>query len=129
MERRKAQRKRNRGSQFKKKKQASALATYHFELTGESIGRGRVLDPPSSLKQQGTEPTILSLIELHVVACLLRLGRIHLHHVVVHEGLGAEEGEAAGGTEDAAEHVLSGLLQPTTDGVLEHLVPLHESRS
>ena len=45
------------------------------------------------------------------------------HHVVVDERGAAEEREAARATEDAAEDVLGGLLQPVAHRVLELLVP------
>jgi len=59
------------------------------------------------------------------VPCLLGPGGVLAHDVVVHERLAPEEREAAGTAEDAADHVLGGLLQPVADGVLEPLVPHH----
>ena len=55
-----------------------------------------------------------------------RLGwfrRISLHHIVVEQCRTSEETKASGRTEDAAEDVLGGLLEPVSDGVFEHLVP------
>ena len=47
------------------------------------------------------------------------------HDVVVHQRGAAEEREAAGWTEDAADHMLRRLLEPVSDRVLELLVPHH----
>ena len=95
--------------------------------TSKSVASSRVLYPPPPLQQQGAEPPVLPLVVLHKVPGVLGLGGVHLHDVVVHERLGAEEREAARGAEDAAHDVLGGLLHPVADGVLEHLVPLHEA--
>ena len=48
-------------------------------------------------------------------------GGVGPHDVVGHDGPPAEEREAPGRAQDAAHHVLGGLLQPVPDGVLEHL--------
>lgn len=69
----------------------------------------------------------LTLIVLYVVSCLAGLGGVSPHHVVVHESLATEEGEAAGATQHTANHVLRGFLQPMTNGVLEHLIPHHQA--
>ena len=47
------------------------------------------------------------------------------HDVVVHQRGAAEEREAAGRTQHAADHVLRRLLEPVSDRVLELLVPHH----
>ena len=51
--------------------------------------------------------------------------RVRSHDIVIHDGLGPEQAEAARTAEDASQNVLSGLLEPVTNGVLKHLVPLH----
>ncbi len=61
------------------------------------------------------------LVVLHEMPGLCGDGGVGPHDVVRHDGPPAEEGEAAGGAQDAAHHVLGGLLQPVADGVLEHL--------
>lgn len=61
------------------------------------------------------------------MAGLRRQGGVLGHDVVLHEGAAAEEREAARTAEDAADHVLGGLLQPMADGVLESLVPRHQT--
>jgi len=58
---------------------------------------------------------------------LVGFGRILLHHVVVHQCLAAEQREASGAAEHAADHVLGGLLQPVTNRVFEHLIPYQRS--
>ena len=65
------------------------------------------------------------MVILHVVPGLRRGRGIFPHDVIVHDGGAPEEGEAAGRTQDTAQDVLSGLLQPVADGVLELLVPHH----
>lgn len=75
------------------------------------------------MQNESAEPTILALVILDEV---LRLGghnRVLPHDVVVHEGLGPEQGEAAGTAKDAADRVLGGFLQPVADRVFELLVP------
>ena len=54
-------------------------------------------------------------------------GRVSLHDVVVEQSRATEQTEAAGTTEDTAEHVLRRLLEPMADGVLKHLVPHHRT--
>ena len=66
---------------------------------------------------------MLTLVVLEEVGGLDGLGRVALHDVVVEQGRAAEETEAAGAAEHAAEHVLRRLLEPVADGVLEDLVP------
>ena len=95
----------------------------------EGVGGGAVLDAVALLEQQGAEPAVLALVELHVVARLARLRLVHAQHVVVDEGGAAEEREAAGRAHDAAEDVLGRLLQPVADRVLELLVPYHGPRA
>ena len=57
----------------------------------------------------------------------LGLCRVLLHYVVVHECLGAEEGEAAWRAHDTPDHVFGCLLEPMADCVLEQLVPDHRA--
>ena len=66
-----------------------------------------------------------TLVKLHIVRGLQGTADVAAGHVVVHECGAAEDGEAAGTTQDTAEYMLSGLLKPVTDGVLEHLIPHH----
>ncbi len=61
------------------------------------------------------------LVVLNEMPGLRGDGGVGPHDVVGHDGPAAEEGEAPGGAQDAAHHVLGGLLQPVADGVLEHL--------
>ena len=96
---------------------------------GVGIRSGRVFDTIASLQKQSAKPSIFALIVLDVVHRLLRLGRVLAHHVVVHEGLGAEEAEASGTTHDTPDHMFSGLLQPMTNGILEELIPDHRARA
>ena len=68
-----------------------------------------------------------TLIILHVVSGFGTFGGVGPHHVIVHDCRTPEEGETAGTTKHAAQHVLGSLLQPVTDGVLELLIPHHGS--
>ena len=68
---------------------------------------------------------VFTLIILQRVSGFGGLGSVGPHDVVVQQGSGPEEAEAAWGTQHAAEHVLRALLQPVADGVLEPLVPHH----
>ena len=97
--------------------------------TCEGIAGRRVLDPPTLLQQESAEPPVLALIVLDVVKRPFGLGGVLGHHVDVHERAAPEEAEASGAAEDAAHDVLRGLLQPVADGVLELLVPDHETGS
>ena len=85
---------------------------------GESAGLGVLIYLYSSLLTS-------SLIVLYVVARLLRLGGVLLHDVVVHQGLGSEQGETSWRAHDTPDHMFGGLLQPMADSVLEELVPHH----
>jgi len=67
----------------------------------------------------------LTLIVLYVMTSLVRFGCVFPHHVIVHERFASEERETARTTKYAANHVFSGLLQPMTNGVFEHLIPHH----
>ena len=64
---------------------------------------------------------------LDKVEWFLRVFVVFPHDVGVHEGLSPEQTEAAGAAQDAPHDVLCRLLEPMADGVLEHLVPHHES--
>lgn len=88
-----------------------------------------VFDTIASLEEQCAEPTILALIVLDVVTGLVGAGRVLAHYVVVHESLATEERKAPGTTQNAADHVFGGLLQPVTNCVFEELVPHHRPGS
>ena len=65
------------------------------------------------------------LVVLYVVLGEGGEGGVGPHHVVVHHGPAAEQGEAAGTAENTAEDVLGGFLEPVAHRVLKLLVPLH----
>ena len=67
------------------------------------------------------------MIVLDIVSGLRRGRGVFPHDVVIHEGGASEETEAARTTEDAAQNVLRGLLQPVAYGVLKLLVPHHRT--
>jgi hypothetical protein len=93
----------------------------------EGVAGGAILDPVAALKEERAQPTILALIVLDVVTGFARFRRVLGHDVVVHQTFAAEEREASGTAEDAANHVLGSLLKPMTDGVFEHLIPGHQT--
>ena len=100
------------------------------EGTGcEGVAGSRVLHPPSLLEQQCAEPPVLALVVLDVVLGLAGHRGVGPHHIVVHHSAASEQGETAGTAEDTAQHVLRGLLQPVTNGVLKLLIPLHVARA
>ena len=55
----------------------------------------------------------------------IRDGGVHPHHVVVHDRLRSEHGEASGTAKDAADDVFRGFLEPMSDCVLKQLVEGH----
>lgn len=81
------------------------------------------------MQQQGAKPTIFSLIVLYVVSGFVGPGRVLLHDVIVHQSFTTEERETSRTTEYATDHVLGGLLEPMTNGVLEFLVPYQRTRT
>ena len=76
----------------------SVLVFHKIDLscfTCKSVTGCRVLDPPTLLQEQGTEPPILSLIILNVVQGPHRLGRVLGHDVGGHQGTATEQAETA----------------------------------
>ena len=94
---------------------------------GPGVRGGAVLHTVSALQDQRAQPPVLALVKLHVVEGLLGLHGVPAHHVVVHEGLGAEQTEAAGAAHHASQHVLRRFLQPMSQCVLESLIPDHDT--
>ena len=77
------------------------------------------------------------LVVLDKVLWLAGNGGVGVHHILVHHGLGAEQGETSGTdgcwrvqlkrrilpAENTAKHVLCCLLKPVSNGILKLLVP------
>ena len=81
------------------------IPSHHLWAGGEGVAGGGVLHPPALLQQQGAQPPVLALysdqplqphlVILHKVLRLGGNGGVGVHHILVHDGLCTEQGEAA----------------------------------